>query len=183
LNESRVIARARAGDPDAERALFAAHVDRVYRLAFRMTGDADLAEDMTQETFLRAFAKLEEFRGDAALSTWLHAITTRVVLNGLRKVRRLRHRETDLEQMAEPPAPADDDPELRRLLHRIIDTLKDELRMVFVMHDVEGYKHTEIAAALAIPVGTSKNRLFRARREIRTELARAGLDLAREDAS
>jgi len=183
LDESRIIARARAGDPAAERALYDAHVDRVYRLAHRMTGDAALAEDMTQEVFLRVFVKLEEFRGDAALSTWLHAITTRVVLNGLRKVRRLRDREIGLEAAPERPAPAEIDPELRRMLHRAIDELKEELRMVFVMHDAEGFKHAEIAGALDIPVGTSKNRLFRARREIRAGLARAGFDPAQENAS
>lgn len=106
MGSNQLVAQARAGDPAAERALFEAHVDRVYRLAFRMTGDTDLAEDRTQETFRRAFAKLEEFRGDAALSTWLHAITTRVVLNGLRKVRRLRQRETALDAAGDRPAPA-----------------------------------------------------------------------------
>jgi RNA polymerase sigma-70 factor (ECF subfamily) len=183
VKERRLIARASRGDPSAERALYETHVDRVFRLAYRMTGDAELAEDLTQETFVRAFAKLTGFRGDAALATWLHSITTRVVLNALRKVRRLRERETDLDQVEEPPAAATEDHELRRLLHREIDALEDDLRLVFVMHDVEGFKHAEIAAALEIPAGTSKNRLFRARRAIRAGLARAGLDLAREDAS
>src|SRR3954462_6014249 len=80
--------RCRAGDPTAERALYDAHVDRVYRLAHRMAGDADLAADITQDTFIRAFEKLDQYRGDSALGTWLHTITMSVALNTLRKVSR-----------------------------------------------------------------------------------------------
>jgi RNA polymerase sigma-70 factor (ECF subfamily) len=189
MQERRLIAKVRTGDPKAERMLYDQHVDRVYRLAHRMTGDAALAEDLTQETFLRAFARLADFRGDAALATWIHAIAVRVVLNALRKVRRLRRYETDLaDDAGDRLATEPDDPELRRRLHRAIARLSDELRLVFVMHDVEGYKHTEIAAALAVPVGTSKNRLFRARRSIRAALAgdggaAAGRDVSQEGAS
>src|SRR6266496_2524780 len=85
-----LIARVRAGDGLAERALYDAHVDRVFRLAYRLAGDDALARDFTQETFIRAFERLDTFRGDSALSTWLHAITTSVDLNGLRKVTRFR---------------------------------------------------------------------------------------------
>ena len=88
MDESQLIARVRAGDSAAERALYDAHVDRVYRLAFRLAGDDALAQDFTQETFIRAFDRLGSFRGEAAFSTWLHTITTTVVLNGLRKVKR-----------------------------------------------------------------------------------------------
>ncbi|HVM43934.1 MAG TPA: sigma-70 family RNA polymerase sigma factor, partial [Gemmatimonadales bacterium] len=88
--EAELIARARAGEPAAERALYEAHVDRVYRLAYRMAGDDDLARDFTQDTFIRAFERLHEFRGEAQFSTWLHPIAVTVVLNGLRKVKRLR---------------------------------------------------------------------------------------------
>jgi RNA polymerase sigma-70 factor (ECF subfamily) len=91
VDERDLIARARAGSR-AERALYDAHVDRVYRLAFRLAGDDALAQDFTQETFIRAFDRLGSFRGDAAFSTWLHTITTTVVLNGLRKVKRFRTR-------------------------------------------------------------------------------------------
>src|SRR5205809_6539526 len=96
VDERELIARVRAGDGAAERALYDAHVDRVYRLAYRLAGDDDLAREFTQDTFVRAFDRLGTFRGEAKLSTWLHAIATSVVLNGLRKVKRFRQRETDL---------------------------------------------------------------------------------------
>src|SRR2546426_116847 len=96
VDERELIARVRTGDGAAERVLYDAHVDRVYRLAYRLAGDDELAREFTQDTFVRAFERLGSFRGEAKLSTWLHAIATSVVLNGLRKVKRLR-RETDLE--------------------------------------------------------------------------------------
>ncbi|NNK48726.1 MAG: sigma-70 family RNA polymerase sigma factor, partial [Gemmatimonadetes bacterium] len=98
MEDSQLLAKVRAGDPAAERALYDAHVDRVYRLAYRMTGDDALAQDFTQEAFIRAFNKLHTFRGDSALSTWMHTVTTSVVLNGLRKVKKFRKSEIDLEK-------------------------------------------------------------------------------------
>src|SRR5437764_10184409 len=98
VTESQLIERVVNGDPLAERELYDAHVDRVYRLAFRLAGDDDLARDFTQETFIRAFERLDGFRGEAAFSTWLHSIATSVALNGLRKVKRFRTRESDLEE-------------------------------------------------------------------------------------
>jgi RNA polymerase sigma-70 factor (ECF subfamily) len=90
VDEHELIARVRAGEPAAERALYDAHVDRVYRLAYRLAGDDELARDFTQEAFIRAFDRLHTFRGDSRFSTWLHAITTSVALNGLRKTKRFR---------------------------------------------------------------------------------------------
>ena len=104
MDDRTLIARVLAGDPIAERALYDAHVDRVFRLVFRLAGDRDRAEDYTQETFIRAFAKLGEFRGEAALSTWICSIAVSVALNGLRKVKRLRNREVELE-VVEPALP------------------------------------------------------------------------------
>lgn len=184
MEESSIIAAAATGDPEAERALFEAHVDRIYRLAYRMTRDEALAEDYTQDTFVRAFAKLSGFEGRAAFSTWLHSIAVSVVLNGLRKVKRFRRREVGLDQVAEAAARIDNpDLELRMVLDRAIDLLPDELRLIFVMHDVEGYKHREIAEALDVPVGTTKTRLSRARAELKLGLTRSGISLAREEGS
>jgi RNA polymerase sigma-70 factor (ECF subfamily) len=173
VTDQQLVARCLAGDRSAERALYDAHVDRVYRLAFRLAGDADLAQDFTQETFIRAFGRLGQYRGDASLSTWLHTIATSVSLNGMRSVTRLRTRTTPLEAAGEVPsagaarAPHD----LRERLHAAIDALSAKLRPVFVMHDVEGYTHEEIGTALSIPVGTSKARLFDARAKLRAALA------------
>ena len=172
MSERDVIERARRGDRTAEREIYDTHVDRVFRLCYRMCGRDDLAQDFVQETFVKAFGALKEFRGDAALSTWLHSIATRVVLNGLRSVRRHEARSEPLEaadleaSAAEPP-----EPDLKRRLTAALDGLKDEYRMVVVMHDLEGYTHDEIGAALGIAEGSSKARLSRARAMLREELA------------
>ncbi|MGH7531311.1 MAG: RNA polymerase sigma factor [Gemmatimonadales bacterium] len=172
MDERELIARVRTGDDVAERALYDAHVDRVYRLAYRLTGDDTLAQDFTQETFIRAFEKIGSFRGESALSTWLHAIATSVVLNGLRKVKRFRQRETALEDAgAVGAAPGGADPDLKARLARAIDGLPQGYRTVFVMHDVEGYTHEEIGAALGVETGTSKAQLSRARAKLRAALA------------
>ena len=99
VKEPELIARVLAGDRVAARELYDAHSPRVYRLAFRLTGDADLAREFTQDTFVRAFGQLSRFRGDSALSTWLHRITITVVANAMSKVKRFRERETDLEDV------------------------------------------------------------------------------------
>lgn len=169
--ERGLVARCLAGDATAQRALYDAHVERIYRLAYRMAGDADLAEDFTQEAFIRAFERLAQYRGDSALGTWLHAIAVSVILNGLRKVKRMRTTQELTPELAEAPASPGFAPDLRRRLSDAVDALSEKLRIVFVMHDVEGYKHEEIAGALAIPVGTSKARLFEARAKLRTALA------------
>jgi len=176
--DRELVSRCLAGDPDAERALYDAHVDRVYRLAFRMAGDSDLAADFTQDTFVRAFDRLEQYRGDSALSTWLHAIAVSVTLNGMRKVRRMH---TSTEELVDSPALATEvrelPPDLRMRLHAAIDALSAKLRPVFLMHDVEGYTHDEIATALSIPVGTSKARLFDARAKLRAALRQFAGDI------
>ena len=172
MDEPDLIARAAAGDAGAERELYDAHVDRIYRLAYRLAGDDDLARDFTQETFIRAFDRLRDFRGDAAFGTWLHAIAVSVTLNGLRKVKRFRGRETSYEEaLAVSTAAREAEPDLKERLRRAIDALPQGYRAVFVMHDVEGYTHEEIGAALGIRAGTSKAQLFRARAKLRDALA------------
>ena len=177
MDERRLIERVLQGDPAAERELYDAHVERVYRLAYRMAGDADLAQEFTQETFIRAFGRLGSFRGDASLGTWIHSIAVSVVLNGLRKVKRTRGRETELDDAPQlSVGPPILEPTLRQRLRRAIDALSDRYRMVFVMHDIEGYTHEEIGTALEVATGTSKAMLFRARAKLREQLA----DLAEE---
>lgn len=172
VEDSQLLAKVRAGDPAAERALYDAHVDRVYRLAYRMTGDETLAQDFTQEAFIRAFARLHTFRGESALSTWMHTVTTSVVLNGLRKVKKFRTSETDLEKAGGTAnGVRRAEPDLRERLRQAVDGLPDGYRTVFVMHDVEGYTHDEIASALGVATGTSKAQLSRARAKLRAELA------------
>jgi RNA polymerase sigma-70 factor (ECF subfamily) len=173
VDERSLIERVLAGDAAAERTLYDAHVDRVYRLAYRLAnGDAELARDFTQDAFIRAFDKLSDFRGQAALSTWLHTITVSVALNGMRKIKRWRDRETTLDGVAEPgQTPRIAEPDLKTRLRDAVDRLPDKYRVVFMMYDVEGYTHEEIGAALDMPTGTSKARLSRARAKLREELA------------
>ncbi len=171
MNEQELIARVIAGDADAERELFDTHVDRVFRLAVRMCGDPGRAQEFAQDVFVKAFAKLDGFRGDAALSTWLHRITVTVVLDGIRKEKRRRKREVGVEDLTTVDRGREaGDPGLKVRLLRAIDGLSEILRAVFVMHDIEGFKHHEIAAILEVPEGTSKARLFRARQQLRETL-------------
>jgi RNA polymerase sigma-70 factor (ECF subfamily) len=172
VEQADLIARVLAGDPQAERALYDAHVDRVYRLVYRMVGDGDLATEYTQDTFVRGFERLATFRGESALSTWLGSIAISVVYNGQRKAGRRRSREVELEH-AEPVAVPrrEADPDLKVRLAEAIDGLPEGYRTVFLMHDVEGFTHEEIGATLGIQEGTSKAQLSRARARLRRELA------------
>jgi RNA polymerase sigma-70 factor (ECF subfamily) len=177
VNDRELIGRVLAGDPEAERALYDAHVDRVFRLVYRMAGDLDRAQDWVQETFIRAFERLEQFRGESSLSTWLCSIAVSITLNGLRKVKRFREREVALEDAgALGVTPREADPDLKTRLRAAIENLPEGYRTVFVMHDVEGFTHEEIGHALGVQTGTSKAQLFRARARLREALA----DFARE---
>ena len=172
MEEQTLIRDVLDGNATAERALYDEHVDRVYALAYRMTRDPNEAREYTQDAFVKAFDSLSGFRGDSAFSTWLHSVTVSVILNGLRKRKRIRSREIgmeDLEPVAGGRAPVN--PGLKHHLIRAVDGLTDILRVVFVLHDVEGYKHREIATMLDIPEGTSRARLNRAREALRAELS------------
>jgi RNA polymerase sigma-70 factor, ECF subfamily len=172
VKEPELIARVLSGDTVAARDLYDAHAPRVFRLAYRLTGDGDLAREFTQDTFVRAFQQLKNFRGDAALSTWLHRITVTVVANAMRKVKRLREREVDLEEATPIHAEASRiDPDLREKLARAIDDLPEIYRITLIMHDLEGYTHTEIAETLGVAEGTCKSRLSSARAQLRVALA------------
>ena len=173
FHERRLITRVLEGDPRAERELYDQHVDRVYRLAFRMAGDDDLAQDFTQDAFIRAFERLPQFRGEAGFSTWLHAIAISVILNGLRKVKRHRNRETDLDDLRVAPwlGKGSPCPTTKLRLKEAIDGLPEQYRTAFLMHDLEGYTHEEIGAVLAVATGTSKSLVSRARAKLRAALA------------
>lgn len=172
MTDAQLIADILRGDARAERQLYDAHVNRIYRLAWRMSGDENLARDFTQDTFVRAFDKLADFRGDSSLATWLHSIATSVILNGLKKVKRIHGREIGGDELLEVTSTTRHaEPDLKVRLQKAIDALATGYRTVFVMHDVEGYTHEEIASALGIQVGTSKAQLHRARARLRDDLA------------
>jgi len=173
VTEPDLIARVVAGDRLAARALYDAHAGRVHRLAFRLTGDPQLAEEVTQDTFVRAIAHLGQFRGECALTSWLHRITVSVALNATRGAKRRQGREMSIEEADVDALHVETeriDPLLRDRLHRAIDALSPIYRTVIVMHDFEGYSHVEIAEVLDIPVGTCRSRLFLARAQLRVAL-------------
>ncbi len=172
VSERHLIDRVKQGDARAQRELYDSHVDKVYRLAYRLAGEDELARDFTQLTFIRAFEKIGDFRFESTLSTWLHTIGVSVALNGLRKVKTSRNREAPIEAASSiGTTMREAEPDLKTRLAAAIDALSEKYRTVFLMHDVEGYTHEEIGAALGIPAGTSKTRLFQGRAKLRADLA------------
>jgi RNA polymerase sigma-70 factor, ECF subfamily len=172
VDDRQLIAQVLAADQRAEREFYDRHVDKVYRLAHRLAGDTTLAQDYTQETFVRAFERLAQFRGDAALSTWICAICVTVSLNGLRSTSTRRKREVGFEEaLTFADTTRESEPDLKVRMQQAIDGLHDGHRAVFLMHDLEGYTHEEIGRVLNIEPGTSKSQLFHARRKLRVALA------------
>jgi len=170
--EPLLVARARDGDSRAFEQLYRRHTDRVYGLCVRLChGDRAKAEQATQDAFVRAWEKLDGFRGEAQFGTWLHRITVNVVLGE----QRLLQRWTTFED-AEAAGPreelsvAADDPGLSRDLERALARLPKGARTVLWLHDVEGYLHEEIAELTGVAVGTSKAQLHRARKLMKEHL-------------
>jgi RNA polymerase sigma-70 factor (ECF subfamily) len=170
VSEAGLLKAARAGDQRAMEALYTAHSGRVYTVVRRLVGDDHLAEDVSQDAWVRAFEKLGSFRGDAAFGTWMHRLAVNTALNRLRR----RGRRPEVESAAEPPLAAPDADERilsQRVLGQALDRLPDGYRQVLVMHDVEGMTHEEIADRLGVAVGTSKSQLHKARARMRDLLA------------
>ena len=172
-----LVARAQAGDQTAFRDLYRQHAGRVYALCLRLTGDGREAEERTQDVFVRLWAKLRSFRGDSAFSSWLHRLAVNVVLNERRTTGRRERRVKPAEDPedvvgAQHAAPVQNSAGLSIDLERAIAELPDGAREVFVLYDIEGYAHGEIAELTGIAEGTSKAQLFRARRLLREKLER-----------
>ena len=171
-DQRALVERVRRGDPSALQALYDTHVDRIYRLTYRLTGLEHLARELTQDTFVRAFGSIEGFRGDSAFSTWLHTIAVSVTLNELKRLRRERARNVSLDDaLTLPQSQPRSDPILREKLMAAVNDLPEGCRTVFLMHDAEGFTHDEIAKALGVTEGTSKAQLNRARGKLRVALA------------
>jgi RNA polymerase sigma-70 factor, ECF subfamily len=151
--------------------LFKAHHRRVYAVCLRMTGNAAEAEDLTQEVFLQAFRKLGSFRGESAFSTWLHRLTVNCVLMHFRRRRSRREQLTEDGEMPERPivqsVPGSSNLLDRLALDEAILKLSPGYRAVFILHDVEGLQHVEIAEIRGCSVGTSKSQLHKARLKLR----------------
>jgi RNA polymerase sigma-70 factor (ECF subfamily) len=177
LSEKEAIARAKQGDALGFERLYRLHRTRVYALCLRMTGNPAEAEDLTQDSFLIVFRKIGSFRGDSSFSTWLHRIAINVALMRRRRKTSL---ETSLEENSEPGSDragpleslARNDLFLAGLIDRVqleraLEQLRPFHRLVVVLHDVQGYKHNEIAKMLDCSIGNSKSRLHRARARLR----------------
>ncbi|HUQ50444.1 MAG TPA: sigma-70 family RNA polymerase sigma factor [Terriglobales bacterium] len=176
LTEAEAIERAKAGDSASFEALYALHKRRVYSLCLRMVGNTAEAEDLAQEAFLQLYRKIGTFRGESAFSTWLHRLSVNVVLMHLRKK---GLNEVSLDEMMEPQQ--EDGPKKdsgardnvlagsidRVNLERCIESLPPGYRIIFVLHDIEGYEHNEIAEMMGCSIGNSKSQLHKARMKLR----------------
>lgn len=171
-NEKLTIQRAIDGDEAAMRSLWSRHAPHIDAVVRRLVGqDLDLAADIAQEVWIQIFRALPQYRGDSRFSTWAHRIAVNRTLNALRKTRRLAKIETDVE---EDSAVVDQDPDrsmMMATIEKAASRLSPGARAVFMLHDVEGYTHEEIAERLGITSGGSKSQLFKARAKLRTLLA------------
>jgi RNA polymerase sigma-70 factor (ECF subfamily) len=171
--ETRWVERAQAGDRLAFEQLYRSHCGRIFALCWRMCGgDKGLAEDMVQEAFVRAWNKLDLFRGDSKFGTWLHRLTVNVVLSDRRiRVKRLQ-REREMVDEVERTLVGDRDvfAGLRKDLEAAIAGLPERARTVLILYDIEGYQHNEIAEMTGMAVGSSKAQLHRARKLVREVL-------------
>lgn len=167
--EQALIARAQRGNRQAFEALYRRHAGNVYGLCLRMTGNASEAEDCTQEAFIQAWTRLDRFRGDASLGTWLHRIAVNTVLGRMRKSRREQDRLQVVRETAPTQASVTDEGGMRDL-QQALDELPQGARQVFVLNAVYGYSHEETGDMLGIAVGTSKAQLHRARRLLAQQL-------------
>jgi RNA polymerase sigma-70 factor (ECF subfamily) len=188
--EADAIRRAQAGDAEAFEYLYELHGRRVYALCLRMVGNPSDAEDLMQEAFLQLFRKIGTFRGESAFSTWLHRMTVNVVLM------RLRKKSLPVASLEETTEPDEDTggprkdlgaPDLRLSgavdrvnLERSIEKLPPGYRTVFVLHDVQGYEHNEIADIMGCSVGNSKSQLHKARTKLRDLLQEEVREQARQ---
>ena len=171
--EQEWVELARNSDTRAFESLYRLHVDRVYGLCLRMTGNPGEAEDCAQETFIQAWSKLRLFRGDSSFGTWLHRVAVNTVLGRMRKSRREQDRLRAVAEAVDGPAMTSDSGGMRDL-ERAMEELPSGARHVFVLYAVYGYSHEETAAMLGIASGTSKAQLHRARRLLARQLNRAG---------
>jgi RNA polymerase sigma-70 factor, ECF subfamily len=175
--ESEAIRLAQQGDPAAFEILYREHSRRVFGICLRMAGDRSEAEDLTQETFLTIFRKIQSFRGDSAFATWLHRVTVNTVLMRFRKkgpeANSLdQQNDRDEDDFKAPLQLGERDLQLsgtidRLNLERAINQLPPGCKTMFVLHDVEGYRHEEIAAISGCSVGNSKSQLHKARVRLR----------------
>ena len=173
--EAAWIRQAKQSDLRAFEKLYRMHLDKVYALCLRMTGNVAEAEDCTQEAFIQAWNKLSKFRGESAFSTWLHRIAVNAVLGRMRKSKREQDRIQIAAEVSPGPASIGDSGNLRDLSDAV-DRLPEGARQVFILNGIYGYSHEESSKMLGIAVGTSKAQLHRARRLLSQQLIEEGYE-------
>ena len=172
-DERALIEKAKRSDSRAFEGLYRMHINKVYGVCLRMTGNVSEAEDCAQEAFIQAWKQLQKFRGDSAFSTWLHRIAVNAVLGRMRKSKREQDRIMAVSENAPAPLATGDTGEMRDL-SEAVDRLPEGARHVFVLHAVYGYSHDETGDMLGIAAGTSKAQLHRAKRLLAQQLKQQG---------
>lgn len=168
-----VIRRAQAGDSSAFESLYREHSPKVYALCLRLSGgSATDATELLQDVFIRAWRGLRSFRGDSAFSSWLHRLTVNAMLERARSEKRRTARVLFMEDPAADVAMADGQPDMQMDLESAIASLPEGARVVFVLHEIEGFQHAEIADQLGVAEGTVKAQLHRARKLLMKALNR-----------
>lgn len=176
-DELELVLHCQNGDRDAQHRLYQHYKDTVFSIAFRMTNNQQEAEDLAQMAFLRIFKKVGTFRGDSALSSWIYRLTVNVCINHCHKEKKRKsiltnelaglHQENHRALKREP---GEQPPKFRPFLEKAIRALPAGYRMIFVLYDIEGYRHREIAQMMNISEGTSKSQLHKARKELKQNL-------------
>lgn len=169
-----IVRAAQRGDEHAFATLYDRHAPRIYAVCLRMSGDGGVASELLQDVFVRAWERLASFRGESAFATWLHRLAVNVVLESGRRNQRRRRRVTGVADLPEDPPDRPGrsvDPGTTIDLESAMALLPETARRVFVLHDVEGYPHAEIAELLGMVEATARSHLFRARRQLRELLA------------
>jgi len=164
-----LVERAQRADSGAFETLYRMHVDKIYGLCLRMTGNVAEAEDCTQEAFIQAWSKLDKFRGQSAFGTWMHSVAVNAVLGRMRKAKREHDRIQAVSDVMPAPDSIGDSSGLRDL-EAAMNRLPSGARHVFVLHAVYGYSHVETGDMLGIAAGTSKAQLHRAKRLLAQQL-------------
>lgn len=174
-DERALIRQAQRNNARAFEALYRLHINKVYGICLRMTGNVSEAEDCAQEAFIQAWNQLQKFRGDSAFSTWLHRIAVNSVLGRMRRSKREQDRIMAVGEMDRPTFETGDTGEMRDL-SEAVDRLPEGARNVFVLHAVYGYSHDETGEMLGIATGTSKAQLHRAKLLLAQQLKQQGFE-------
>lgn len=168
-----VVKRCQDGDTEAMEIVYTRYKSPLFNLAYRFAGDSSLAEDLLQEIFIKIFGHIKKLRSPEALNSWLYRIATNTCISFVRKKEKTK--EVPLDEFADISNTQYDDRHVRKDLEAAIKTLPPKQKIVFQLHDIQGFTHTEIAQIMSSSVGTAKSQLFKARMKIRNYLGRDAL--------